>query len=212
MSSPSPSRRGTKRDRTKAALIEAFWSIVDKDGFPAATLEAVAQRAGMSRGAIYSNFASRSDLLFAAAGARGLKVDRDFSQPGTLDEQLRHFAKGLVEVLPNAPGTQRWHAELLLHIATQAGLKAHVAAGFADLLQAMTMQLEAQHQDELEIPAGSLALAIQSMTMGLVYQAILSPDAVTEVAVLEAFSALARGAVVKDSVLTRTTPSSARRS
>jgi AcrR family transcriptional regulator len=195
MSPPSPRRSGIKRTRTKAALIEAFWSLVDELGFPAATLEAVAQRAGMSRGAIYSNFASRADLLFAAAGERGLKIDRDFSQPGTLDEQLRGFAEGLAETLPNAPGTQRWHAELLLHIATQPALKDQVAAGFGALFQAMAAQLEAQHRDELAISAGSLALAIQSLTMGLVYQAILSPDAVTEAAVLEAFAALAKGAV-----------------
>lgn len=192
---PPPRRRGTKRDRTKAALVEAFWGIVDEHGFPAATLEAVAQRAGMSRGAIYSNFASRAELLFAAAGVRGLKIDRDLSQPGSLHEQLRRFAKGIAEVLPNAPGTQRWHAELLLHIATEPALKAQVAAGFAVLFQTMASQLEAQHRDELTISAGSLALAIQSLTMGLVYQAILSPLAVTETSVLEAFAALAKGAV-----------------
>ena len=195
MPSSSPGRRGAKRCRTKATLIEAFWSIVDQDGFPAATLDAVARRAGMTRGAIYSNFASRADLLLAAASARGLKIDRDFSEPGTLDEQLRRFARGLAEALPNAPGTQRWHAELLLHIATQPALRAHVAAGFAALFQAMGAQLEEQHRDELTLPAGSLALAIQSLAMGLVYQAILSPDAVTEAAVLDAFAALAKGAV-----------------
>jgi hypothetical protein len=59
----------------------------------------------------------------------------------------------------------------------------------------MASQLEAQHRDELAISAGSLALAIQSLTMGLVYQAILSPEAVTEASVLEAFAALAKGAV-----------------
>jgi AcrR family transcriptional regulator len=193
--SPAPPRpRGTKRIRTKAALVAAFWSVVDEHGFSAATLEAVAERAGMSRGAIYSNFASRADLLFAAAGARGLKIDRDLSRPGTLEEQLRSYAQGLVEVLPNAPGTQRWHAELLLHISTQPGLKAQMATGFAALFQLMASQLEARHGDELVISADSLALAIQSLTMGLVYQAILSPEAVSEVSVLESFAALAKGA------------------
>lgn len=168
---------------------------MDEDGFPAATLDAVAQRAGMSRGAIYSNFASRADLLLAAASVRGLQIDRNFSEPGTLDEQLQRFARSLTEALPNAPGTQRWHAELLLHIATQPALRAHVAAGFAALFQAMGAQLEGQHRDELTLPAGNLALAIQSLAMGLVYQAILSPDAVTEAAVLDAFAALAKGAV-----------------
>lgn len=186
---------GTKRERTKAALISAFWAVVDEYGFAGATLEAVARRAGMSRGAIYSNFASRAELLLAAAATRGLKIDRDLAGPGSLAERLRRFAEGLAAVLPNAPGTQRWHAELLLHIATEPTLKAQVAAGFGALFQTMAAQLEAEHRDELAIPAGSLALAIQSLTMGLVYQAILSPDAVSEASVADAFAALARGAV-----------------
>ena len=195
MATPDPPRRpGTKRGRTKAALIEAFWAIADEQGFAAASLEAVARRAGMSRGAIYSNFSSRADLLMAAAAERGLKIDRDFSAPGTLAEQLRGFAEGLARALPNAPGTQRWHAELLLHVAMEPSLKAQVRQGFTALLQVMAAQLEAQHREELAIPAASLALAVQSLTMGLVYQAILSPDAVTETAVSEAFAALAKGA------------------
>jgi len=192
---PSPPPSLSKRDRTKAALIAAFWSVVDEHGFPAATLEAVAQRAGMSRGAIYSNFASRAELLFAAAAARGLKIDRDFSQPAPLGDQLRDFAAGLAQTLPDAPATQLWHAELLLHIATQPVLKAQVAAGFTALFQTMASQFEVQHGDELAISAENLALAIQALTMGLVYQAILSPEAVSEAAVLEAFAALARGAL-----------------
>jgi AcrR family transcriptional regulator len=195
MEPPSAPRRGTKRSRTKAALIEAFWNVVDEGGFSAATLEAVARRAGMSRGAIYSNFASRGDLLLTAAAARGLKIDRDFGGPGPLVEQLRRFAEGLILTLPNAPGTQRWHAELLLHIATEPALKAHVAAGFAAMFETMARQLETQHREELTISAGGLALAIQSLTMGLVYQAILSPEAVTDSAVIESYAALAKGAV-----------------
>lgn len=187
--------RGSKRERTKAALIESFWKIVDERGFPAATLEAVAEQAGMSRGAIYSNFASRAELLFAAAAKRGLQIDRTLEGPGTLADQLRRYAQGLAKVLPSAPGTQLWHAELLLHIARDPGLNALVAAGVGAAFQTMASQLEAQHGDDLAMPAGSLALAIGSLTMGLVYQAILSPGAVSEAAVLEAFEALARGAV-----------------
>lgn len=194
MSAFPPRRRGTKRERTKAALIDAFWSVADEQGFAGATLEAVAKRAGMSRGAIYSNFASRAELLMSAAAARGLKIDRDFSQHGRLDEQLARFAKALAEVLPNAPGTQRWHAELLLHIATEPALKAQVTAGFDAMLRTMAWQLKAQHGDGLAISPEALALAVQSLTMGLVYQAILSPGAVTESTVAEAFAALARGA------------------
>jgi AcrR family transcriptional regulator len=194
MAEPSPAPRGAKRERTRAALIDAFWAIVDEQGFAAASLEAVARRAGMTRGAIYSNFPSRAALLIAAAAVRGLKIDRDLSRPGTLREQLHGFAEGLAETLPNAPGTQRWHAELMLHIATEPQLKAMIAEGFAGLFETMAGQLQAQHGDRLAIPARTLALAIQSLAMGFVYQAILSPAAVSRQAVLDAYDALARGA------------------
>jgi AcrR family transcriptional regulator len=194
MVEPSPAPRGVKRERTRAALIGAFWAIVDEQGFAAASLEAVARRAGMTRGAIYSNFPSRAALLIAAAAVRGLKIDRDLSGPGTLREKLRGFAEALAATLPNAPGTQRWHAELMLHIATEPQLKAMIAEGFGGLFQTMAEQLEAGHGERLAIPARTLALAIQSLAMGLVYQAILSPAAVSPQAVLDAYDALARGA------------------
>ena len=102
--SPDPKRRGDKRERTTATLIEAFWAIVDESGFASATLRAVARRAGMTRGAIYSNFPSRADLLLAAVETRGLNLNRDFSRAGSLHEQLRWFAEGLIATLPSAPG------------------------------------------------------------------------------------------------------------
>jgi AcrR family transcriptional regulator len=191
--SPEKPRRGDKRARTRAALITAAWAVVDEQGFAAASLEAIARRAGMTRGAIYSNFSSRSELLLAMAGARGLKISRDFSGPGTLKDQLRAFAEGLVETLPDARGTQRWHAELMVHIAGDPALRAHIAAGFAGLFDQMAAQFRGRHGDSLAIDAHSLALAVQSLAMGFVYQAILSPDAVPARALIEAFEALADG-------------------
>jgi AcrR family transcriptional regulator len=192
--SPEKPRRGDKRERTRAALIAAGWAVVDEKGFAAATLEEIARRAGMTRGAIYSNFPARSDLLLAMAGARGLKISRDFSGPGTLKEQLRGFAEGLIETLPDARGTQGWHAELMVHIAADPALRANVAAGFAGLFDQMAAQFERRHAGSLAIDARSLALAVQSLAMGFVYQAILSPQAVPPQAVIEAFEALADGA------------------
>ncbi|HEX4713095.1 helix-turn-helix domain-containing protein [Phenylobacterium sp.] len=188
-------RRGDKRERTRAALISAAWAVVEEKGFAAASLEEIARRAGMTRGAIYSNFPSRSDLLLAMVGTRGLSINRDFSRPGTLKEQLRWFAEGLIETLPNAPGTQRWHAEFMVHIAADPALREHIAGGFANMFDEMAAQFRAQHGETLAIDAHSLALAVQSLAMGFVYQCILSPDAVPARAVIEAFDALATGAI-----------------
>lgn len=195
MARPSePPRRGDKRERTRAALIAATWTIVDEKGFAGASLEEIARRAGMTRGAIYSNFASRAELLLAVVSSRGLKIDRDFSRPGTLREQLRWFAEGLIATLPDARGTQRWHAEFMVHIAADPALREHIAAGFAAGFDQWAGQFRAQHGEALAIDAHSLALAVQALAMGFVYQAILSPEAVPASAILEAFDALAVGA------------------
>ncbi|MDB5426690.1 MAG: TetR family transcriptional regulator [Phenylobacterium sp.] len=190
-------RRGDKRERTRAALLTAAWAVVDEKGFAAASLVEIARRAGMTRGAIYSNFPSRSDLLLAMVSTRGLSINRDFSRLGTLKEQLRWFAEGLIETLPNAPGTQRWHAEFMVHIAADPALREHIAGGFAGMFDEMAAQFRAQHGENLAIDAHSLALAVQSLAMGFVYQCILSPDAVPARAVIEAFDALAAGAIRK---------------
>jgi AcrR family transcriptional regulator len=188
-------RRGDKRERTRAALIAAAWAVVDEKGFAAASLEEIARRAGMTRGAIYSNFPGRSDLLLAMVATRGLNINRDFSRPGSLKQQLRWFAEGLIATLPNAPGTQRWHAEFMVQVAADPALRDHIAAGFGGLFDDMAAQFRDQHGETLAIDAHSLALAVQSLAMGFVYQCILSPDAVPSRAVIEAFDALAAGAI-----------------
>jgi AcrR family transcriptional regulator len=64
----TPERR---REMTRNALVEAATEIFARRGFHAATLEEIAEAAGFTRGAIYSNFSSKEDLLLAA-------VDRYF--------------------------------------------------------------------------------------------------------------------------------------
>lgn len=55
------------RDRLIAAAIEVFW----ERGYEGAGVQEIARRAGLTTGAIYGNFRGKSDLLFAAIGARG---------------------------------------------------------------------------------------------------------------------------------------------
>jgi AcrR family transcriptional regulator len=58
----TPERR---RDLTRSALIQAAAEIFALQGFHAASLEEIADAAGFTRGAIYSNFEGKEDLLLA---------------------------------------------------------------------------------------------------------------------------------------------------
>lgn len=49
--------------RTRDALLTGARTILERDGFQALTMGAVAREAGVSRGAVYLHFASRSELV-----------------------------------------------------------------------------------------------------------------------------------------------------
>ena len=84
----TPERR---RELTRNALVEAATEVFARRGFHAATLEEIAEAAGFTRGAIYSNFSSKEDLLLAV-------VDRHF------DSLLQAFA-GVLQDRADDSGT-----------------------------------------------------------------------------------------------------------
>ena len=57
--------RADRRSRTRAELIAVADRRFSADGYHATSLDAVADEAGFTKGAVYSNFASKEDLFFA---------------------------------------------------------------------------------------------------------------------------------------------------
>ena len=58
----APTRR---RENTRARLMDAAAEVFAEVGMDAASVEAVCERAGFTRGAFYSNFASKDELFLA---------------------------------------------------------------------------------------------------------------------------------------------------
>lgn len=59
---PAPSRR---RENTRTRLMDAAAEMFAEVGIDAASVEAICERAGFTRGAFYSNFASKEELFLA---------------------------------------------------------------------------------------------------------------------------------------------------
>ena len=53
------------RDDTREKLFEAAAGVFEQQGIGSASIEAIASAAGMTRGAFYSNFDSKDDLIIA---------------------------------------------------------------------------------------------------------------------------------------------------
>ena len=128
--SPKPPR-GDKRDRTRAKLIAATLAVIGEAGFAGASLEAIARRAGVTRGSIYSNFAGRDALMLAAVGSQGMQLDRDFSQPMPLKAQLRGFAERLLDQLPAGASGGELVIGYALYAMTQPQQRVVVAKAYS---------------------------------------------------------------------------------
>ena len=56
--------RGDSRERTAQRLLDAAERLIAKKGFEATSVEDIAETAGYSRGAFYSNFSSKNEAFF----------------------------------------------------------------------------------------------------------------------------------------------------
>jgi AcrR family transcriptional regulator len=68
--------REERKTRTREELIQAAERLFSRDGFHATSLDALADEAGYTKGAVYSNFASKEDLFFAVYERRAAAAVR----------------------------------------------------------------------------------------------------------------------------------------
>jgi AcrR family transcriptional regulator len=66
--------RAERREQTRQELISAAEASFVSRGFHASSVDEVAERAGYTKGAVYSNFASKEDLFFAVYERRVERV------------------------------------------------------------------------------------------------------------------------------------------
>jgi AcrR family transcriptional regulator len=66
--------RAEQQQRTRAELVDAAERRFTRDGFHATTVDRIAAEAGYTKGAVYSNFASKEDLFFAVYERRAQRA------------------------------------------------------------------------------------------------------------------------------------------
>lgn len=96
-------RRETKKALTRQRLIESASAVFVEMGYSAATLDEIADRAGLTKGAVYSNFESKADLALAVIDSRvdqpHLEILDLVNGDASFNDQLEHGTKLLVEAL-----------------------------------------------------------------------------------------------------------------
>jgi AcrR family transcriptional regulator len=183
----------SKRERTRTKLIETALEVVQERGFIGASLDEIAARAGMSKGAIYSNFGGKADLMYAAAASRSLNLEPAYIPGGSLADQFGAIADALVRMLPRAEGLRRLHGEFQGYLATEPELRERVGEVYRQAFASFRRVLDEAYGDRLAVQAQTAVVAAQALTAGFIHQHQVTPEAVDEATIRDSFGALARG-------------------
>src|SRR5438093_12262947 len=180
-------RRGTKRERTRAQLLEAAAHVIRERGFYRTTLEAVAQRARMTRGAIYGNFKDKEELFGAVAETRWRPIV-PLKQGSTLGEHLALVADAVIAAIPARRAQALGALSFQIYALTNERLRSRMAGANADLYRRVAERLrQAVSADQLPMPANEFVRLLHALTDGLLLLRFLQPELITDDLIRRAF-------------------------
>lgn len=184
--------KGDKRARTRARLLAAARELVREKGYEHTTLQDVAQRAGMTVGAIYGNFKNRDDLFIALAETFWGPITAEFPPESTFAEKMRALADATLAAVPErriaAVGALTGKAYALTHEELRARAQALTAAAYDEGAAWVRSVAE---EGELALPPELLVRVVHALTEGLLMQRILTPELVPDEVFYAAFGLLA---------------------
>jgi AcrR family transcriptional regulator len=184
--------KGGKRARTRAKLIEAAASVIGEKGFDRASLEEIAARADMTRGAVYGNFKDKEELFLAVVETRWKPIIPPFQPGASFREQMRIL--GLtVAAEAQARRTQAAAASAFqLYTLTHETMREQLTRQNAAIYKKMARELvKIVPAGELPMAAAKFVCVLDALITGLLFTYFQTPELVTEDIFVAAFEALA---------------------
>jgi AcrR family transcriptional regulator len=180
-----PRMRRVKRDQVRKRLLASAARVFEERGFAGTTLELVAESAGFSKGAVYSNFAGKDELFFE------LMADR-------IDERILATTEAVVSVASSSeraevagealrkrgaedPEWQMLFIEFWLRCMRNPDLKDRFREKRIAMRERIAAQFETVIREsgiESSIPSNELAIIMLALSNGLGIEGMADPDAV----------------------------------
>jgi AcrR family transcriptional regulator len=183
-----PARRGKRLTRvesqaaTRAALLRAAAGLFVRVGYEAASIEAITEAAGFTRGAFYSNFASKEELFLALVESRIeenlAQIAAAFQQGETATDRIRSggaFLDSLVE------RDREWcllYMEFWSRAIRDAKLRHRFARQYELWRGGIAQMIEDRYAElglKVDAPSRELASALVALFEGQVMQRLIDP-------------------------------------
>jgi AcrR family transcriptional regulator len=177
----APPTRAAQQQRTRDALVQAAYQVFARDGFHGASLDAIAGHAGYSKGAVYSNFASKGELFLAvmdetmapvAAGGDWDPLDRSVTR-----DELDAVADLAVDDPPTPAQLARGFGLATLEFVSTAGRDQALSEGLRDrlgvLVDAYRRAAATRRSDDEQLGDDELAFVLAAFDQGYALFALI---------------------------------------
>jgi AcrR family transcriptional regulator len=175
-----------RREQTRERLLEAARKIFLKKGWAAASVEDIAEAAGYTRGAFYSNFDGKPDLLLEL-----LRRDHDSVQVKLQANMVKGGTPAETKARAIAYYSRDFGDQDLFLLWVEAKLLACRDAGFQerfnafrheklDQVSAYIRKLSERHDGPLRLHPDALALGLVSLSEGVQLSRMCEPEAAND--------------------------------
>jgi AcrR family transcriptional regulator len=184
-STPTRLSRDERRAQTRERLLDAAADVFNRLGYHGASLEAVAEAAGYTKGAVYSNFASKAELFFALCERKSVTSNSAEVRERFRALPLDAFLDGMGEMLrAQAASDETWDVltiEVWLAAMRDPALRGIVAHDYREMRAEFGPEVERKLREvgiTTPFTAAELGSLVSALGSGLILQYYLEPDAV----------------------------------
>ena len=174
--------RAERKERTRSELVDAARTVFLRRGFHGASLDEIAEDAGYTKGAVYSNFDGKDDLFLAAFEAHFRRRTEAYAQivfdQEDIEDSYRIVARFWREANEREPEWARLLTEFLVHASRDEALRTavrdvreEVLGRIAELIDA----LAARHGIEFTLPTRDIARGGGALNRGLAMEQLINP-------------------------------------
>lgn len=168
------------RERRRQDLLDAAWRCVAAAGYRNLRVDAVCAEAGVSKGAFYTYFTQKQDLLLALfdddSAGLGELVDRAAQRPTGIDQVRRFLAD--VAARGSDPAVVQLRADLWAELASDDALRARFLEAVQERRARLGEQLAAAvaSGEIVDVPTNALASVVLALADGLMLHRALDPN------------------------------------
>ena len=173
------------RAETRRRVLDAAFEVFSERGIAASSLDAVAAAAGLTKGAVYSSFDSKDDLVLALmeehAAARIDAALAGFTENVNTDHAFADMAAALVEGMRVDAAWHRLLAEYFAMTSHDETLREGLRQRRREVRDAITrvvIRLSEELSFELPLPPADMAVVLLALSNGLAVESDIDPAGV----------------------------------